>query len=496
MVAAGCMVGPDYETPYSEVNESWLESGPGITTDRELEIEWWRSFDDPVLVGLVEEAYRQNLTLRQAAVRVAQAMALRGIAFGDLFPQQQELNATFDRERLSQNPEPARGYVNDWRVGFDAFWELDIWGKFRRGLESADAELEASLANYDNAMVSLAAEVAVTYVSIRSLQVRVEIAERNVEIQEGNLRLTEVRFNAGATSELDVAQARAALEQTRAFAPRLRADLAQATYRLSFLLGSTPTDLTDRLRDTQRIPEAPGEVAIGLPADLLRRRPDIRLAERLAAAQSARIGVAVADLLPAFFISGSLGLRSDRASSLFDSSSWTGNIMPGVSWPILNYGRLQNDVRVQDAAFQAAILEYQSAVLAAAQEVESSIAAYAGSREQVDALARSVEASARALELATIQYREGSATFTRVLNSQAQLRNAEEALAVAQGSVAANLIATYKALGGGWEIRRGDALIPEDTRREMEERTDWGDMLESEPEPQAPRTEPEDEDNG
>jgi outer membrane protein TolC len=170
--------------------------------------------------------------------------------------------------------------------------------------------------------------------------------------------------------------------------------------------------------------------------------------------------------------------------------------MPGVSWPILNYGRLRNNVRVQDAAFQAAILEYQSAVLAAAQEVESSVAAYAGSREQVDALTRSVEASARALELATIQYREGKATFTRVLNSQAQLRNAEEALAVAKGSVAANLIATYKALGGGWEIRRGAAIIPEDTRREMEERTNWGDMLEFEPEPQAPRTEPEDEDNG
>jgi outer membrane protein TolC len=219
MAVTGCMVGPEYETPSSEVNESWLESGPGITNDREVEIEWWRSFDDPVLIGLVEEAYRQNLTLRQAAVRVVQAMAVRGIAFGDLFPQQQELNAVFDRERLSRNPEPPSGYVNEWRVGFDAFWELDVWGKFRRNLESADAELDASLASYDNAMVSLVSEVAVTYVSIRALQVRVAIAEKNVRIQEGNLRLTEARLRAGATTELDTAQARAALEQTRATCP-------------------------------------------------------------------------------------------------------------------------------------------------------------------------------------------------------------------------------------------------------------------------------------
>ena len=240
------------------------------------------------------------------------------------------------------------------------------------------------------------------------------------------------------------------------------------------------TDLLGPLGDPQQIPGPPTEIAVGIPADLLRRRPDIRVAARLAAAQSARIGVAQADLYPAFFLSGSLGLRSDSTGSLFDSESWTGSIKPGFSWPILNYGRLKNNVRVQDAAFQAAVLEYENTVLAAAQEVESSLAVFVGTQEQVTHLAKSVEASQRSLELSMIRYREGSSTFTRVLDAQEQLRAVQQQLASVRGDVAQSAIAVYKALGGGWEVRAGIDILPDETRAEMAERTDWGEMLEPE----------------
>ncbi|MHC5002319.1 MAG: TolC family protein, partial [Planctomycetota bacterium] len=347
-------------------------------------------------------------------------------------------------------------------------------------IESADAALDASLASYDDVMVSLVAEVAATYVEIRTLQVRIAIALDNVRLQEESLRLAESRFRNGQTSELDVTQGKSVLEQTRSDVPALRIQLQQAMYQLSFLLGTPPRDMMDRLGDPGAVPTAPPEIAVGIPAELLRRRPDIRVAERQAAAECARIGVAEADLYPSFFISGALGLRSDSTGSLFDSSSWTGSIMPGFSWPILNYGRIQNNVRAQDAEFQAAIIDYRSAVLAAAQEVESGLASFLGTQEQSVHLAESVRQSRRSLELSTIRYLEGSSTFTRVLDSQEQLRQVQGLLALTQGDVAQSLIATYKALGGGWEIRRGMNILPQETRDEMRQRTDWGGILDPE----------------
>jgi NodT family efflux transporter outer membrane factor (OMF) lipoprotein len=475
----GCMVGPDYVTPDSDVTESWLQtSDPRVQSDAVMRVEWWTTFNDPVLDELVEEAYAQNLTLRQAAVRVLQAMAARGIAVGELFPQTQDLNGAYDRSRFSENGSAPTSYQSSWSLGFDATWELDVWGRFRRNIESSDATLDASLASYDDVMVTLVAEVAATYVQFRTLQVRVEIAIENVRIQEESLRMAQSRFDNGETSELDVAQARSVLDQTRADVPALRVQMQQSMYQLNFLLGMPPTDLMARLGDPGVIPTAPSTVAVGIPADLLRRRPDIRLAERQAAAQSAQIGVAEADLYPAFFLSGSLGLQSSSSGSLFDSGSWTGNIMPGFSWPILNYDRLKNNVRVQDAAFQATLLNYQNSVLAAAQEVESGLVAFLGAQEQVGYLADSVTAAKRSLELAMMRYSEGSSTFTRVLNSQTQLREVEESLASTKGQVAQSLVATYKALGGGWEVRQGMDILPEQTIEQMEERTDWGTMLE------------------
>ena len=481
LTAGGCMVGPDYKAPRVAVDSTWLETrDKQVVTGEAEEVQWWKTFNDPVLDSLVEEAYRQNLSLRVAAVRVIQAMAQRGVAVGQIFPQTQELKGAYDREKLSENPPVLSRYASSWGIGFDAAWELDVWGKFRRSIESADAELDASLATYDNVMVTLVSEVAATYVQIRTFQARIRIAESNVKIQEKSLQLTESRFRNGATSELDVAQAKTVLAETRASVPGLQAQLKQALYQLSLLLGKPPRDLLTRLGEPGTIPAVPSKVAVGIPADLLRRRPDICLAERQAAAQSALIGAAEAQLYPSFYVSGSLGLKSDSTGTLFDNDSWAGNITPGFTWPILNYGRIKNNVRAQDAAFQAAILNYQNSVLAAAQEVESGLAAFLGAKEQVKYLIESVKAAKRALELSTVQYREGSSTFTRVLNSQAQLRQVEESLASTRAQVATSLIATHKALGGGWQIRKGMNILPEETRREMEQRTDWVDMLEPE----------------
>ncbi len=479
LVAGGCMVGPDYVRPETTTNDAWAErEDPRVSFEPMENIEWWSAFEDPLLDELIEEAYAQNLTIREAGVRVLQAMAQRGIAVGDLFPQTQEANGSYDRTKFSENPGQPQRYLDTWRVGFDAAWELDVWGKFRRAIESADAALDASLASYDDVMVTLIAEVAATYVDLRTSQIRLRIAVDNVRIQERSLEIAQTRFDLGQTSELDVSDAQADLNQTRSTVPVFEAAVRQASYRLDFLLGKPPGEVLARVGEAKHVPKAPEMIAIGIPADLLRRRPDIRLAERQAAALSAQIGVAEADLYPSFFLSGSLGYQSDSTGTLFDSRSWTGSWGPGFSWPILNYGRIKNNVRVQDAAFQAAAIAYQNTVLAAAQEVESGLAAFYGSYQSAEFLEQSVSAAERSLELSTIQYKEGSATFTRVLDAQGQLRSAQDFLASTRGDIAQSLIATYKALGGGWEVRDGMNIIPDETRAEMEERSDWGTMLE------------------
>ena len=473
----GCMVGPDYATPETAVNEAWHEGDARIKRDIAQESEWWKTLNDPVLDGLITTARGQNLSLRTAGVRVLQSMAARGISVGNLFPQVQEFNGDYTRSKASESGPPVPTYSSSVGLGFDAAWELDFWGKFRRDIESADALLDASLATYDDVMVTLIAEVALAYIDIRTTQERIQIARDNVKRQEDGNRLAEERFNAGATSELDPTQVKSLLAQTRAELPSLDAQLRQAMYRLTFLLGEPPRDLLDELGEAGKIPNAPAEVAVGIPADLLRRRPDIRLAERQAAAQSARIGVAKADLYPAFFLSGSLGLRASDANNLFDSGSWTGSITPGFSWPVFNYGRIKNNIRVQDAEFEAAILNYRNTVLAAAQEVESGLIGFLRGQDRATHLEEAVKQSQKALDLAQVQYAEGTADFQRVLDALASLQVVQDSLVRTQGKIVVSLIATHKALGGGWELRDGTNIVPEETKEEMRARTNWGKLL-------------------
>jgi NodT family efflux transporter outer membrane factor (OMF) lipoprotein len=425
---------------------------------------WWETFEDPVLNQLIQTVHEQNLTLRSAGMRVLVARAQRGVAIGGLFPQQQGHYGQYQRTRLSVTTNglgqlieqgfPIGREFDTWSTGVDMAWELDIWGKFRRGIEAADANLDASVEDYDAILVSLLAETASTYVEYRTYHQQLAYAKSNVEIQKGSLGIAEAQFEGGRVSELDVTQALANLKNTEQLVPLFEAQVRDANNRLCVLLGVPVRDLSPELGDAT-IPTAAPEVAVGIPADLLRRRPDVRAAERRVAAQCALIGVAAADLFPHFSITGAITLDSQRFKDLFSSASSGGIVAPGFRWDILNYGRLVNRVRGEEAVFQDLAYQYQQAVLNANREAETAITAFLKAQERLVATREAVDASSRSVEIVTLQYREGAVDFNRVFNLQLLLVQDQDRYAQTQGDVARALIAIYRSLGGGWEIRGG-----------------------------------------
>jgi NodT family efflux transporter outer membrane factor (OMF) lipoprotein len=475
LLAGGCTkVGPDFVKPEAQVAKQWIEKDdPRIDTAPAEHGAWWKVFGDPVLDRLVETAYRQNLSLRIAGIRILEARAQLGIAVGNTYPQQQSAVGGATYTNTSKNlANTATGDLSYWDfgAGFDAGWELDFWGKFRRGIESADANLYASVANYDDILVSLTAEVANTYVLIRTTEERLTLAR------------------SGVTTELDVQQAKSLLYNTQASIPRFETRRRQAQHALSTLLGMPPGELQQILDGPGTIPKAPAEVAVGIPAELLRRRPDVRRVELETATQSALIGVAQGDLYPHFSLFGTIGLAASDGTGttrtgnsgigeLFDSDSlfFTGG--PSVTWDIFNYGRIKNSVRVQDARLQQLIVNYENTVLGAAREVEDAMVGFLRTQEEVGFLADGEKAAKRSVDLALVQYRDGTADYTRVLDTQEALVLQQDELTAARGEIARNLIAMYKALGGGWEIRRGNDFVPAETKKTMGERTDWGELL-------------------
>ena len=484
----GCKVGPNYRRPRADVADTWLDVKTPATKPQADDARWWNTFNDPALSALVERALAQNLTLRQAGLRVIQARALRGVAVGQFFPQSQAVTGQATNNRISKNGPQGFGdrAFSDYSVGLEAAWELDFWGKFRRGIESADASLDASVADYDAALVVLASDVASSYVSIRSLQEQLNFTRANVRSQQDTVDLTQVRLNAGAVSELDVSTARATLSNTQSLIPQLEDALRQAKLALCVLLGHTPSELQPELGNDGTVPAAPPEIALGIPADLLRRRPDVRRAERTAAALSAQIGVAAADLYPAVTIKGLTGFHtstfqspglSPHAHNLLDADSFEGFVGLDVNWPILNYGRITNNIRVADARFQEAKVAYQQTVLQAAADVEAGLSTFLRSRERAAFLADSVTAAQRTVELSLAQYRQGAADFLRVNQAQVDLVSRQNSLVIARAQVAQGAIATYQALGGGWETRVGKEFVPQPTIDEMRARTNWDGML-------------------
>lgn len=456
-------VGPNFHEPPAQVAEGWIDADdPRVDRGPTDDGAWWAVFQDPVLDALIQTAHQRNLDLKAVATRVLQAQAQRNIEAGNLFPQSQNAIGDYVHAQISRNLNlfnspranlPAN--LNIWATGFNASWELDVWGRIRRSIESANADRDATVEAYHAALVTLAGDVASTYIQIRTLQERLSFARRNVEIQRGTLSLAEARSRDGKATELDVKQARSSLAQTEASIPPLEISLRQANNRLCTLLGMAPQDLALLLGEGG-IPITPPEAAVGIPAQLLERRPDVRRALRQAASQCARIGVAEADFYPQIGVTGFLGYVASDIRKLFDEKSLTGVILPNFSWRILNYGRVLNNVRNQDARFQELVFQYQQTVLQAGREVEDALVAFLQYQLQARSLETAVKEADDSVVLVQAQYRVGIVDFNRVFTAQTQLVTLQDQLASARGNIAASLVAVYRSLGGGWQAFEDD----------------------------------------
>jgi NodT family efflux transporter outer membrane factor (OMF) lipoprotein len=460
----GFKVGPDYKTPPAPVAKNWIDSNDiRVRNEHDDLSAWWTVFNDPVLNALVCNAYHQNLTLRQAGFRVMEARDQLAIDVGNLFPQTQTSTGSY--QRIAQSNQTAnssnigRHFYSQWNYGFNLAWEIDFWGEFRRMVESDSDQLDASVENYDDVLVTLLGDVATYYSQVRTFETRIKYARNNVELQRETLTIVEARFKAGTTSELDVDQARSTLAATQAAIPGLEISLRQSNNQLCIVLGIPPEDLHPKIGEAP-IPVAPPAVAVGIPADLLRRRPDVRRAERQAAAQSALIGVAEANFYPHISVIGTLGASAQEFPDLFKPGALNGNVGPSFTWNILNYGRIVNNVRLQDAKFQDLICAYQISVLNAAQDAENGIVTFLRSQEQTKYQAQAVADAEQAVRIALTQYKGGTIDFTRVTQVEQTLVQQQDLLAQAQGQIAAGLIQTYRALGGGWQVRMTDCQAP------------------------------------
>jgi NodT family efflux transporter outer membrane factor (OMF) lipoprotein len=485
LVASSCKVGPNYTTPPARVASQWGEN-PAITNRpfSAAEDYWWRNFDDSVLNQLVETAFHNNPSLQAAGVRILQARAQLNKSIGNLFPQQQGISGQVNYSWLNPKTTGVAADLTTEQLLFVASWEIDFWGKFRRGIESDRASFLGSMAAYDDALVTLLADVASSYVNVRTIEERLRVAAKNLETEKESLRIAKAQYKAGETSERDVQQATTQLAQTEAQIPQLEQALAQSKDGLAVLLGETPDEIDRQLTNgPSLIPVAPAAVAVGIPKDLLRRRPDIRAAGLATASQSALIGVAKANMYPAFSLSGDFGVVGNNSgnNALSDMFMWQSRVINGAAnlfFPVFNYGRLVNQVRVQDAQFQQAVLNYQNTVLQAQQEVEDGLAAFASQQRVVALLTDAAVAARRSTDLAMTQYKSGHTDYTTVLSAEQAQLAVEDALAVAHGGVVLEVISVYRALGGGWQIREGHDVISDDIKAEMARRTNWGRMLE------------------
>lgn len=459
---AGCTVGPAFTRPDPAVPERWAEA-PGHEAAARQPSRWWQAFGDPQLDALVDRAVAANLDLAIAGARVREARAARKVAAAPLFPSL-EGGASYSRQWQSENAGFfGGGPIGDvggqpfdlYDIGFDASWEIDVFGGLRRSVEAADAELAASIEDRHGVLLTLLGEVARNYVELRGFQRQLAVARANVAVQEDTLGLTRARFQGGLASDLDVARAEAQVRTTSAEIPSLETSVHQAIHRLGVLLGQEPGALLAELAPPAPIPPAPPGLPDGLPSDMVRRRPDIRRAEREIAATTARIGVATADLFPRFYLTGAAGLQSLEASDLFDWGSKAWSIGPTIRWPIFQGGRIVGNIEVREAQQQQALLGYRQTVLGALEEVENAIVAYTRERDRRTTLAAAVDANQRAVRLADALYARGLTDFLDVLAAQGSLFLTQTQLARSDTAVSANLVALSKALGGGWEELAG-----------------------------------------
>jgi len=521
---ASCMVGPNYSTPKSKVESAWIDSSVvNGKAPNAANLLWWKAFRDPVLNNLIEIAYQNNPTLQAAGVKILRARAQLNGTIGNLFPQEQFLTGGVNYYYLPPNDNGSNQFQPGTPLGtalaqnlsnnnnsrgiqigpnlftdqllFSASWEIDFWGKYRRQIQSDKATFLASVAAYDNALVTLIGDVANSYVNIRTTQAQIQVNEDNVVVQEESLRIAEARFQAGQTSQLDVEQAKTELAETQAKIPGLENTLRKTKNGLAVQLG-VPPDQVDRLIKPGKLPNPPVKIAAGIPHDLLRRRPDVRQAGLEAASQSAKIGVEYTNLLPAFSLNGTFGYSSNNIgdNSLSDIFNWQNSIVQSAgsfTMPIFNYGRLINKVRVQDASFQEAVLNYQNVVLSAQKEVEDGLAAFKYGKQGVVYLQSAVESAKMSTKLSIDRYKAGQTDYTTVLTAEQQQLNVENSLVGTQGDVMLGLVSVYRSLGGGWQLREGGDVITPETKKEMEKVVPWKRLMV--PQRHIPAVAPEDQ---
>ncbi|WP_367987098.1 TolC family protein [Vibrio sp. NTOU-M3] len=498
VLTACSTVGPDYQAPQQfEIPEHWAQS------HLESEVEsakWWTQFNDTALNNLVMLAGKQNLDLEAAGLRIMQARAALGISTGLQYPQVQQVSGNLARAYQNEHS------FNNAAASFDAGWELDIWGKYARGIEAAEAAYYASIASYNDITVAITAEVARNYINYRTYQERILLSKRNIAIQKRVVDITQIQFDSGNVTELDVQQAKNQLYATEAALPALEIAKRQSRNALALLLGRLPEEVEPLLNSAQLtkqvaryessfqttgkkpalsgddhhslVPRAP-QVSPEISANLVMRRPDLQVAELQARAQSAKIGVAQAALYPSFSLLGSIGINSTVQSghSFSFSDSLTLVAGPSFSWNILQYGRVENNIRLEDARFQETLSKYNKKVLQAVQEVTNAMDAYQLYRQQKELRLRSVNSSIRAFNISMTQYENGQISFERLLNSVEKMTRSEDSYAQIKGNVANQVVALYKALGGGWQTQAGKAFVSDAIAEQMRTRTDWDSEL-------------------
>jgi NodT family efflux transporter outer membrane factor (OMF) lipoprotein len=464
---SGCVtVGPDYQRPEVALPGAWNQkSSPGAVTaslDVRALANWWSTLNDPVLSSLIDRAIKGNLDLRKAKARVREARAQRGISVAGQFPSV-DARAAASWSRNSEST--GTGTTQDlYSAGFDATWELDLFGGKRRSVEASQGDLEASEEDLRDVLVTLISETAQNYVDVRAYQTRLAIAEANRDAQQETYQITQWRFEAGLTTKLDEEQARYNLEQTRSQIPTLEIGLEKAKNRLALLLGKHPGILEAELSERKPLPAATLEIAIGVPADVLRNRPDVRNAERKLAAQTARIGAATAELYPKVTLTGSIGVETLSAEKLFSAGNHTFGIGPAITWNIFDAGSIRKNIEVQNALQEQTLIKYEAAILSALEEVNNTLAAYAREQSRRQALFEAVQAATRAVELANSRYESGLIDFSVVLDAQRSLLTFQDTLASSEASVLTDLISLYKALGGGWTPMSPTPTAPDEEK--------------------------------
>jgi NodT family efflux transporter outer membrane factor (OMF) lipoprotein len=507
------MVGPNYQTPKSDVEKQWVDSiAVSKRSPTQPDAFWWKKLNDPILNHLIEIAYKNSPTLQMAGVNILGARAQLNHAIGNLFPQSQGISGGSSWYYLTPNssggnsstqfqPGTPLGQAfsqqlsNNLNSGgsqlgpnlylsqflFNSSWEIDFWGKYRRTVQADKASYLASVASYDNALVTLIGDVASSYVNIRTTQQLIRVTQENIALQKESLRIATERFKAGQVSQQDPEEAQTELSQTESQIPSLENTLQQDKNGLAQLLGMTPSAVEPLIKPGV-MPTPPSKIIAGIPVDLLRRRPDVRMAGLTAASQSALIGVQVASILPAFSLSGTFGYanQANNNYSLGNIFTWQNSIVASgasFSMPVFNYMRLVNNVRVQNATFQSAVLNYQNTVLNAQKEVENGLSQFSYGKQGVSYLQSAVSSAKTSTDLSLYRYKCGQTDYTTVLTIEQQLMSVEESLVSAQGNVLIGLVSAYRSLGGGWEMRQGGDVISSEVKRDLEKTFWWGQML-------------------